>query len=272
MPEKVHESGLMYVSRWYHHPDATKLLADPKLGGDLGFVKFLGVPGDGGTLSVTLAVRTQDAELRAGLADPDRFDLACRALPGPDRFFADGPLEPIGGVRLMGGLLNRRRTFLDDDGRPKVLGFHAIGDAHTCTNPLYGRGCSLAIAQAVMVADAYAAHPESPLERAKAYEQDCIRQVLPWYQNAVQMDRAGADPSGLSAATAAGVASRFQKRMSARPSTGSVAAAANSAATALPCSPPAAVAAERPDGSAPARSIWTAFWYQGSTWRMQSCS
>ena len=48
----------------------------------------------------------------------------------------------------MGGLLNRDRTFLDDDGEPLVLGFHAVGDAHTCTNPLYGRGCSLAMVQA----------------------------------------------------------------------------------------------------------------------------
>jgi hypothetical protein len=32
---------------------------------------------------VTLAVATRDAELRAALAAADRFDLACRLLPGP---------------------------------------------------------------------------------------------------------------------------------------------------------------------------------------------
>ena len=42
--------------------------------------------------------------------------------------------------------------FVDDDGRPLVLGFHAVGDAHTCTNPLYGRGCSLALVQALLLA------------------------------------------------------------------------------------------------------------------------
>jgi hypothetical protein len=200
LPESIHESGLMYVSRWYHHPDAKALLADPKLGGDLGFVKYLGVPGDGGTLSVTLAIRTDDTDLRRALADPDRFDLACRLLPGPDRFFADGPLEPIGGVRPMGGLLNRRRTFVDGDGRPTVLGFHAIGDAHTCTNPLYGRGCALALAQAVLLADAWDAHPGDALARGIAFERASAREVSPWYDVSVQMDLAGADPAGFGAA------------------------------------------------------------------------
>ena len=44
-------------------------------------------------------------------------------------------------------------------GRPAALGVVAIGDAHTCTNPLYGRGCSLALVQAELLAEAAAAHP-----------------------------------------------------------------------------------------------------------------
>lgn len=197
IPETVHESGLMYLSRWYRYPGGPQVLDDPKLGGDLGFVKFLGVPGDGDTLSVTLAIRPDDAALRSSLSDPDRFDLACRLLPGPSRFFASGRPEPIGGVRPMGGLLNRIRRFAHDDGRPRVLGFHAVGDAHTTTNPLYGRGCSLAFVQAVHLADALAAHPDDPVARAQAYEASARAEIEPWYDNAVDLDRAGADPAGL---------------------------------------------------------------------------
>src|SRR3546814_19709540 len=62
----------MYLTRWYHRVGSNDDL-DPKLGGDLGFVKYLAVPGDGDTLSVTLAVRTDDSELRAALSDADRF-------------------------------------------------------------------------------------------------------------------------------------------------------------------------------------------------------
>ena len=199
VPETVRESGLMYLTRWYRLPAGFDLGPDPKLGGDLGFVKFLAVPGDGDTLSVTLAVRSDDSEVRAALASGDGFDLACRLLPGPDRFFRDGPLEPIGPVRPMGGLLNRVRRFTDDDGRPTVLGCHVVGDAHTCTNPLYGRGCSLALVQAVLLARAFADHPSDPEARSVAYEAACAREVEPWFAVSVQMDSLGADPAGFAA-------------------------------------------------------------------------
>lgn len=194
--ETVRESGLVYLTRWYRLPAGDDLVLDPKLGGDLGYVKYLGVPGDGGTLSITLAVRSHDTDLRAALADPAGFEQACRVLPGPDQFFACGPLAPVGGVRPMAGLINRRRRFTDASGRPVVLGVHAVGDAHTCTNPLYGRGCTLALVQAVLLADATAAHPGDPAGRAGAYEAACRREVEPWFDLAVQTDEAGADPTG----------------------------------------------------------------------------
>lgn len=196
VPETLRESGLMYLSRWYRLPGERGVELDPKLGGDLGFVKYLAVPGDGATLSVTLAISSADGELRDALADGDRFDAACRALPGPSRFFAEGPLEPIGGVRPMGGLVNRLRRFVDDAGQPTVLGVHAVGDAHTCTNPLYGRGCSLALVQAVLLSEALAEHPADPAARSAEYEAACAREVKPWFDVSVQMDQLGADPSG----------------------------------------------------------------------------
>jgi 2-polyprenyl-6-methoxyphenol hydroxylase-like FAD-dependent oxidoreductase len=197
VPETIHESGLMYVTRWYRLPAGFDVLSlDPKLGGDLGFVKYLGVPGDGDTLSITLAIRPDDRDLRSALADPAGFERACRLLPGPDQFFSGPELEPVGDVRPMGGLLNRLRRFVDADGLPTVLGFHAIGDAHTCTNPLYGRGCSLAMVQAVLLADAVRAFPGDPAGRASAYEAACAREVEPWFHASVEMDTMGADPAG----------------------------------------------------------------------------
>jgi hypothetical protein len=200
VPETTVESGLMYLTRWYTRP-AAALPPDPKLGGDLGFVKYLAVPGDGDTLSVTLAVRSNDHELRKALLAPERFDLACRLLPGPDLFFNDDAprLEPIGAVRPMAGLLNRIRRFTCAAGEPLVLGFHALGDTHTTTNPLYGRGCSLAAVQACLLADAFHAHPDDPVARGAAYEAGNAREVEPWYESAVQMDQLGADPAGTSA-------------------------------------------------------------------------
>ncbi|MGZ4795690.1 MAG: FAD-dependent oxidoreductase [Acidimicrobiia bacterium] len=199
LPETIHPSGLMYLTRWYHRDAASAAELDPKLGGDLGFVKYLAVPGDGDTLSITLAIRPDDAELRAALLDADGFDRACRMLPGPDQFLRDGGLVPIGGVRPMGGLLNRWREFTDDDGEPRVLGFHALGDAHTCTNPLYGRGCSLALVQAFALAQAFTTYPDDPVARGREYEAVNQREVRPSFDFAVQLDRMGADPAGRSA-------------------------------------------------------------------------
>jgi 2-polyprenyl-6-methoxyphenol hydroxylase-like FAD-dependent oxidoreductase len=196
VPETVHESGLMYLSRWYRLPDGFGLPPDPKLAGDLGFVKYLGIPGDAGSLSVTLAVRVSDGELRRLLADPSTFDRACRQLEGPSLFWGHGDPEPLTDVLPMGGLLNRIRRFVGTDGTPSVLGLHAIGDAHTCTNPLYGRGCSLALVQALAVADAHAAHPGDPAARALAYEAASAREVEPWFDLSVQWDAMGADPAG----------------------------------------------------------------------------
>ncbi len=202
--ETIHESGLMYLTRWYRlSPDRREAL-DPKLGGDLRFVKYLGVPGDGDTLSITLAIRPDDRDLRVALTDADGFEAACRLLPGPDQFFRGGPLEPVGGVRPMGGLLNRRRRFTDPDGEPVVLGFHAVGDAHTCTNPLYGRGCSLALIQAFRLASILTDLPDDPSARARAFEATSDREVHPSYEFAIQMDRMGADPAGAGALAGAG--------------------------------------------------------------------
>ncbi|MBN2624144.1 MAG: hypothetical protein JXA83_12270, partial [Acidimicrobiales bacterium] len=153
-----------------------------------------------------------DAALRVALSDPDGFEQACRALPGPAQFFTAGPLDPVGGVRPMGGLLNRLRRFVDAEGRPTVVGFHAVGDAHTCTNPLYGRGCSLALVQAVLLADAVADHPGDAVARAVAYEAGCAREVEPWFDLAVQTDQMGADPTGVTSAPGGGASANPQAK------------------------------------------------------------
>ncbi len=90
----------------------------------------------------------------------------------------------------MAGLVNRIRRFLDASGAPLVLGFHAVGDAHTCTNPAYGRGCSLALVGAALLADAAAAHPDDQVARARAYEEACARETEPWFHSSVMMDQA----------------------------------------------------------------------------------
>ncbi len=192
VPEEQHETGIVYLTRWYRTAGDWDAVIDGdelvKLGGDLGYLFYLAVPADRGTFSLTMAIAAGDASLRSHLLVSEAFDRAARALPLPpglvDRLVPDGPVHP------MGGLVNRIRRFVDGEERPRVIGFHAVGDAHTCTNPIYGRGCSLALVQAVALTDAMAAHPHDPVARAVAYEAACRVQTEPWYRVSVATDRA----------------------------------------------------------------------------------
>lgn len=189
--EEQHETGIVYLTRWYRSRDEWDRVMGGddlvKLGGDLGYLFYLAVPADRGAFSLTMAVMANDGDLRARLMEEGAFERAARALPLPsgllDRLVPDGPVHP------MGSLVNRIRRFLGPAGDPLVSGFHAVGDAHTCTNPIYGRGCSLALVQAVALTDAVAAHPDDPVARAQAYEEACGRQTEPWYHVSVHTDR-----------------------------------------------------------------------------------
>jgi 2-polyprenyl-6-methoxyphenol hydroxylase-like FAD-dependent oxidoreductase len=189
--EEVTDTHIVYLTRWYRRPHGAPTDIDARLGGNFGYLKYLAVPCDGSTFSVTLAVRSSDRELRSLLMDPDAFDRACHLLPGPDRFLDAGPVEPIGPVRPMGGLINRLRHFAAPDGSALVTGVHAVGDAHTCTNPMYGRGCALAFVQATLLAQAYAEHGDDAAERAATYEKLSAREVEPWFRTSVAMDSMG---------------------------------------------------------------------------------
>lgn len=188
--ETEEETGIVYLSRFYRLTGDGEFPAGPgPIGADLGYLKYGVFQGDNHTFSITLAVRTHDDELRAALLDPATFDLAARSIPAVEPW-ATAPVEAITPVNVMGGLLNRHLRFVDDGGEPLVEGFHAVGDAHTCTNPLYGRGCSLAMVQATLLADAHAEHPELR-DAARAYEAACEREIMPWYHAAVEQDRMG---------------------------------------------------------------------------------
>jgi flavin-dependent dehydrogenase len=192
--EEVEDTGIIYLSRFYRlRDDVEPPSAEGTIGGDLGYLKYAVFQGDNRTLSVTFAVDADDRELRTRLVEPVEFDHAARTLPATLPWADAAVTEAITEVHTMGGLINRKVAYLDDDGRPLVLGFHAVGDAHTCTNPLYGRGCSLAMVQANLLADALAEHPGDDerelVARAVDYEAASDREIRPWYRASVNQDR-----------------------------------------------------------------------------------
>jgi 2-polyprenyl-6-methoxyphenol hydroxylase-like FAD-dependent oxidoreductase len=191
--EEEHPTGTIYLSRFYRAAAGTDAPMGYQ-GGRRAGLGFVVAGADNGTYSATLAVPSDDAELRAHLMDPDRYEAVLPLFREMEPVVTRGG-EPITDVQAMGGLINRIRRFVDADGSPLAHGFFAIGDAHTCTNPLYGRGSSLAVLQAVLVADALSAHPSDREAAARAYESASAERVEPWYHVSLMTDLAAAKPA-----------------------------------------------------------------------------
>jgi 2-polyprenyl-6-methoxyphenol hydroxylase-like FAD-dependent oxidoreductase len=206
VPEEVEDTGIVYLSRFYrlrdgHEPPPRSGL----IGGDLGYLKWGVFIGDNRTFSVTLAIPSDDRELRRRLADPTAFDETARHLVAAADWL-DGRSEPLhADVQTMGGLLNRWRDLVVD-GSPVVRGVALVGDAAVCTNPLYGRGCSTGFWSAVLLADALAAHPDDVDAAVLAHDAALREHLRPWYRSTVVQDAearrvaaallAGDDPDG----------------------------------------------------------------------------
>jgi hypothetical protein len=184
---EVHETGIVYRSRFYRLRDGAEMpVGEGPIAGDLGHLKFAVFVGDNRTFSVTLAVGSHDAELRRFLAQPIGFETAAATLV-PAYEWLDGRAEAITGVHLMAGLRNRKRRFVVHD-RPIVDGFAAVGDASVCTNPLYGRGCSLALVSAFGLLDSLREHAGDLTDALVAFDAFIGEELDPWYRAAVMQD------------------------------------------------------------------------------------
>jgi hypothetical protein len=173
----------VYLSRFY------RLRGDPPhpmpfVGADLTYLKFAVFRGDNGTFSITLAHGTDDDDMRM-LRDEPHFDAAVKLIDLL-RLWTDPEVgEPISGLHYMGGLINRVRHFVRE-GAPVVDGLFAVGDASVCTNPLYGRGCSLGLVHAALLTDCLREHPD---DAAIAFDDATKRELVPWYDASVAQDR-----------------------------------------------------------------------------------
>jgi 2-polyprenyl-6-methoxyphenol hydroxylase-like FAD-dependent oxidoreductase len=186
--EELHESGIVYFSRFYKVLPGAELPAFVgPTAADIGYLKYAIFMGDNGTFSITYAIESDDEELRRHIVDTENFETVARALLGVAPFRADGVAEPITDVHIMAGLRNRYRPLTDENGAPIVHGFTAVGDAAVCTNPLYGRGCSLAFVHGFGLADALRDHGTGD-DFARSFADFTEREMVPWFRSAVLQD------------------------------------------------------------------------------------
>ncbi len=180
--------GIFYCSRFYR---TTTGAERPELGGvmgsDLGYMKYGIFPGDAGIFSITLCASPHDTHMRRILRTPF-FEQAVRSLPATREWVAPDVSQPISEVHTMGSLKNTRCYFVKD-GRPLALGVFPIGDALIHTNPLNGRGCTLAFVNAELASAALREHPDDLLELARALDAGVEREIVPWYKATLAQDR-----------------------------------------------------------------------------------
>lgn len=189
MPREESEPcGIFYSSRFYRgRPGAPMPSLDGPMGADYGFLKLGVFPADARTWSVTLAASPDDPPLRA-LARPAAFETLARALPLTAPWVDPAVAEPISDVTSMTGLRNTRR-FLVENGEPLALGIAACGDALIHTNPIVGRGCTLAFVNAWLLADAWRESAGALRDFALALETRVERELVPWYDGQRAQDR-----------------------------------------------------------------------------------
>jgi 2-polyprenyl-6-methoxyphenol hydroxylase-like FAD-dependent oxidoreductase len=185
--EVTEDTGIVYWSRFYKlREGAVEPKQEGPIGGDLGYMKFAVFPGDNGTFSVTLATNNDDEVFRQ-LGKEALFDAVVERLVPTAPWVDPAVSEPITPVHPMAKLLNRVRHVVVD-GVPVAPGLLAVGDASVCTNPLYGRGCSLGFVHADLLADALRAHPDDAVAQALALHEGTERELMPWYRASVQAD------------------------------------------------------------------------------------
>jgi 2-polyprenyl-6-methoxyphenol hydroxylase-like FAD-dependent oxidoreductase len=183
-PELASQSapcGIFYSSRFYQlqggvaPPAALGLIA-----ADLGYLKYAIFPGDSRIFSLTLAASPDDAPLRAVMR-PEAFTAVAEALPAIPEWIDPHVSQPVSDVHTLSSLRGTRR-FPVAGGEPVALGVAAIGDALIHTNPIVGRGCSLAFVHAWLLADALCEHAGDARDFALALDAAVTREIVPWYE------------------------------------------------------------------------------------------
>jgi 2-polyprenyl-6-methoxyphenol hydroxylase-like FAD-dependent oxidoreductase len=184
--------GIFYASRFYRlRGDAQAPPMDGPMGADLGYLKYGIFPGDARVFSITLAANPDDPVLRTAIRQP-AFDSLAALLPATRPWVDPAVALPITDVAAIASLENLRR-FPVQDREPIATGIASVGDALIHTNPIVGRGCTLAAINAFLLADALRAHPDAARAFALALDAGVEREIAPWYEAVRAQDRNSID-------------------------------------------------------------------------------
>ncbi|MFI0938720.1 FAD-dependent oxidoreductase [Streptomyces sp. NPDC021020] len=142
--------------------------------------------GDGATFTVALGTLPAD-RTRGRLRDSADFTRVAAASPFLGPWLAPGASEPLSAVHALTCPPNVLRAAAV---HPPVAGLHPVGDAAAVTDPIFGRGMSLAFSHAFALADLLDAHPAVDSVQRAAAGRLAEAALRPWFEHAAAADRA----------------------------------------------------------------------------------
>ncbi len=187
-----HAAEIVYYTRHYKLlPGIAEPERDPdnRSAGDLGYIKFGVFPGEEGHFAVIICLPNNELALREAVKDGDKFDQICMAIPGLMPWVGKDVSEATTASFGFGDIHAVWKHFVRD-GKPLVENYFAVGDAAVRTNPLYGRGCSIGILHAHLLADVIE-DVDDPTERALAFNKITEEELRPIYKASLNEDKSG---------------------------------------------------------------------------------
>jgi len=182
--------GITYVDRLYQlHPGAEPgpLVNVIAWQGDFdGYLSLVFVH-ERGIFSVLLLRPEADAEL-ADLRHEAAFEAACRAIPALAAWTDPERSRPLSPVLVGGNLINQFRGQTDEEGRLLLGGLVFVGDSVCTTTPNFGRGVTTTLAQARELLRLVDEHGDDLDAVARAFDEWCDREMLPWVEDHIRMD------------------------------------------------------------------------------------
>ncbi|MDH2391179.1 FAD-dependent monooxygenase [Streptomyces sp. HNM0663] len=176
-PTRLRAFGRFYRLRDPDAPPPGPLNRGNAAGGIWGHYSAVVHPADNDLFAITLGTLPGDHATTA-LGDPAAFTAACRISPYLAAWVDEAAAAPLGPVRVIGMPPNILR------GTPSVTGLLQVGDAACVTDPMFGRGLSLALTHAFRLAELIDRQPYGSDELSRAAADLADELLRPWYEQA----------------------------------------------------------------------------------------
>lgn len=190
-PDRTGPSGTRIFTRFYRRDGQPPQLNRGNAAGVFAehYARMLH-PGDGGMFSIALGVLPEDRAM-GSMRGAAAFTAAVAATPGIGDWLAPGMSTPVSPVLPITCPPNLVRTLAVAPA--PVTGLIPVGDAACVTNPLYGRGVSLAIVQAFRLADLVTSHGAAGPALSRDAAALATELFTPWFDqsNADDAERIG---------------------------------------------------------------------------------